>query len=58
MGGTQTQYFISVAVQPMHQISRSEYTLLAQISNFEYLMELNTLAGRSYNDVTQAFFTT
>ncbi|CAD6239322.1 unnamed protein product [Miscanthus lutarioriparius] len=24
-----------------------------QISNFEYLMELNTLAGRSYNDITQ-----
>ncbi|CAN6245453.1 unnamed protein product [Urochloa humidicola] len=24
-----------------------------EISNFEYLMELNTLAGRSYNDVTQ-----
>ncbi|WVZ74316.1 hypothetical protein U9M48_022515 [Paspalum notatum var. saurae] len=27
-----------------------------EISNFEYLMELNTLAGRSYNDITQAFF--
>ncbi|KAF8768696.1 hypothetical protein HU200_007253 [Digitaria exilis] len=24
-----------------------------EISNFEYLMELNTLSGRSYNDVTQ-----
>ncbi|KAM0869167.1 hypothetical protein ACQ4PT_040864 [Festuca glaucescens] len=24
-----------------------------QISNFDYLMELNTLAGRSYNDITQ-----
>ncbi|KAL1828538.1 hypothetical protein ACET3Z_006950 [Daucus carota] len=24
-----------------------------EISNFEYLMQLNTLAGRSYNDVTQ-----
>lgn len=24
-----------------------------QISNFEYLMELNVIAGRSYNDVTQ-----
>jgi hypothetical protein len=33
--------------------------LLVQISNFEYLMELNTLAGRTYNDITQAsFFTT
>jgi Beige/BEACH domain len=28
-------------------------SLLVQISNFEYLMELNTLAGRSYNDITQ-----
>ncbi|KAK9040542.1 hypothetical protein V6N11_015690 [Hibiscus sabdariffa] len=24
-----------------------------EISNFEYLMQLNTLAGRSYNDITQ-----
>ncbi|OQU82107.1 hypothetical protein SORBI_3006G173200 [Sorghum bicolor] len=24
-----------------------------ELSNFEYLMELNTLAGRSYNDITQ-----
>lgn len=24
-----------------------------EISNFEYLMILNTLAGRSYNDLTQ-----
>jgi len=28
-------------------------TSLMQISNFEYLMQLNTLAGRSYNDITQ-----
>lgn len=27
-----------------------------QISNFEYLMQLNTLAGRSYNDITQVGF--
>lgn len=26
---------------------------ILQISNFEYLMQLNTLAGRSYNDITQ-----
>lgn len=25
----------------------------AQISNFEYLMALNTYAGRTYNDLTQ-----
>ena len=24
-----------------------------EISNFQYLMHLNTLAGRSYNDLTQ-----
>jgi hypothetical protein len=24
-----------------------------EISNFEYLMQLNTLAGRTYNDITQ-----
>jgi hypothetical protein len=28
-------------------------TTIMQISNFEYLMQLNTLAGRSYNDITQ-----
>ncbi len=27
--------------------------LNGQISNFEYLMSLNTLAGRSFNDLTQ-----
>ena len=26
-----------------------------QISNFEYLMRLNTIAGRTYNDLTQVF---
>ena len=31
----------------------SGFTTLLQISNFEYLMALNTLAGRSYNDITQ-----
>ena len=25
------------------------------MSNFEYLMELNTIAGRSFNDITQYF---
>lgn len=24
-----------------------------QISNFQYIMELNVIAGRSYNDITQ-----
>lgn len=26
---------------------------VGEISNFEYLMQLNTLAGRSYNDLNQ-----
>eukprot|EP01105_Mastigella_eilhardi_P025380 TRINITY_DN68_c0_g1_i2.p1 TRINITY_DN68_c0_g1~~TRINITY_DN68_c0_g1_i2.p1 ORF type:complete len:2854 (-),score=674.35 TRINITY_DN68_c0_g1_i2:50-7438(-) len=26
---------------------------LRQLSNFDYLMQLNTIAGRSYNDITQ-----
>lgn len=26
---------------------------MREISNFEYLMQLNTLAGRTYNDLTQ-----
>ena len=30
--------------------------LNGQISNFEYLMSLNTLAGRSFNDLTQVGF--
>ncbi|KAL8210367.1 hypothetical protein R6Q57_007099 [Mikania cordata] len=34
-------------IQLMERWSRWE------ISNFEYLMQLNTLAGRSYNDITQ-----
>lgn len=27
-----------------------------QLSNFDYLMHLNTLAGRSFNDLTQVYF--
>lgn len=34
----------------------SKITTILQISNFEYLMQLNTLAGRSYNDITQVEF--
>lgn len=31
------------------------FIVFLQISNFEYLMQLNTLAGRSYNDITQVY---
>lgn len=27
--------------------------VLREISNFEYLMQLNTIAGRTYNDLSQ-----
>lgn len=33
--------------------SMTERWICGEISNFEYLMHLNTLAGRSYNDLTQ-----
>ncbi|TYZ58964.1 hypothetical protein PybrP1_001824 [[Pythium] brassicae (nom. inval.)] len=33
--------------------SMTERWIGGEISNFEYLMHLNTLAGRSYNDLTQ-----
>ena len=33
--------------------SITEKWLSYEVSNFEYLMELNTLAGRTYNDLTQ-----
>ena len=41
---------------PWHVLKRSGLTerwRRREISNFEYLMHLNTLAGRSYNDITQ-----
>ncbi len=49
---------------PPSQISKSNYCLFRfvfllqrwicrEISNFEYLMQLNTIAGRTYNDLSQ-----
>jgi hypothetical protein len=38
------------------ELKRSGYTEMWQrreISNFEYMMQLNTIAGRTYNDLTQ-----
>ena len=37
-------------------LTQARITTILQISNFEYLMQLNTLAGRSYNDITQVIF--
>ncbi|XP_019161040.1 PREDICTED: BEACH domain-containing protein C2-like isoform X1 [Ipomoea nil] len=44
---TQRPDELLIRTQLMEQWARRE------ISNFEYLMQLNTLAGRSYNDITQ-----
>ncbi|GBG78164.1 hypothetical protein CBR_g26196 [Chara braunii] len=46
-GSTQRPERLLKKLQLMERWSRRE------ISNFEYLMQLNTLAGRSYNDITQ-----
>lgn len=45
--GTQKPEHLLKRTQLMERWGRWE------ISNFEYLMQLNTLAGRSYNDITQ-----
>lgn len=45
--GTQKPEQLLKRTQVMERWARWE------ISNFEYLMQLNTLAGRSYNDITQ-----
>jgi len=41
---------------PQTRLSRSQLTKIwreRKISNFDYLMHLNCLAGRNFNDVTQ-----
>ena len=47
-------YFESAS--PQEILNKSDLTRkwqLRLISNFDYLMQLNTIAGRSYNDITQ-----
>jgi neurobeachin-like protein 1/2 len=44
------------SLKPHEVLKDSKYTELwrrRQISNFEYLMRLNIIAGRSYNDINQ-----
>ncbi|CAM9346093.1 unnamed protein product, partial [Ectocarpus fasciculatus] len=44
------------SLNPRHVFQNTNWTELwrkRQISNFEYLMRLNIISGRSYNDVTQ-----
>ncbi|KAK6138324.1 hypothetical protein DH2020_027908 [Rehmannia glutinosa] len=48
--GRRNAYRAIVQARPPHL---NNVYLATQISNFEYLMQLNTLAGRSYNDITQ-----
>ncbi|KAL7108777.1 hypothetical protein ACP275_06G135100 [Erythranthe tilingii] len=44
---------IYLATQLLKRTQLMERWARWEISNFEYLMQLNTLAGRSYNDITQ-----
>lgn len=55
-------YNLSVRVPDVRAIQKyversklAERWARRELTNFEYLMELNTLAGRSYNDLTQYF---
>ena len=41
---------------PTHRLQQSGLTqkwVRREISNFDYLMQLNTIAGRTYNDLNQ-----
>ena len=47
---------MSLSLSPSYIFQHSKWTELwkkRSISNFEYLMRLNIIAGRSYNDITQ-----
>jgi hypothetical protein len=47
--------FLSVRT-PADLLKATDYTqrwINHEISNFEYLMKLNTIAGRTYNDLSQ-----
>jgi len=49
-------HFGRQTLTPRYAFSKSKWTELwkrRKISNFEYLMELNMMAGRSFNDITQ-----
>lgn len=46
----------TLAMSPIRMVSEhgvQEKWLKGQISNYEYLMALNTIAGRTYNDLCQ-----
>ena len=47
------EYFSLSPVQLLRKSGLTEMWQKRQISNFDYLMHLNTIAGRNYNDLTQ-----
>ncbi|CAI5494350.1 unnamed protein product, partial [Closterium sp. Naga37s-1] len=50
------QHHFSPTLRPEKMLERLQLTerwLRREITNFDYLMQLNTLAGRTFNDVTQ-----
>lgn len=55
MGGTVTSYLKQLFVLSFVVLLMKDvvYPQRGEISNFQYLMHLNTLAGRSYNDLMQ-----
>lgn len=55
MGGTVTFHLKWLFVVLLFKLLMKDFVYLqrGEISNFQYLMHLNTLAGRSYNDLMQ-----
>lgn len=52
--GTAMEFALSSApTSTSAVISLLQKWVLREISNFEYLMQLNTIAGRTYNDLSQ-----
>ncbi|KAK2407273.1 WD-40 repeat family protein / beige protein [Trifolium repens] len=47
------RYLLRRSALELFMVDRLNFFFDFGISNFEYLMQLNTLAGRSYNDLTQ-----
>ncbi len=47
------RHYLFEADKELQRAAITEDWVNRKITNFEYLMQLNTLAGRSYNDITQ-----
>ena len=50
-----TEFLGATAVERCAKDDCTHRWLLREISNFEYLMRLNRLAGRTYNDLSQYY---